>query len=134
MNIRILVTGSRDWTDTTRIRAVLSYHRQAFPGAVLVHGGARGADRIAARIWTGWGLPTEAHPVTRQEWAASRGAGHARNQHMVNLGASVCLAFIRNHSPGATHCAHRAEQADIPTYRHTDDRPERTPPQLTTGT
>jgi hypothetical protein len=54
MTARILITGSREWTDTARIRAVLAYHRHAFPDAILVHGDARGADRIAAGIWRGW--------------------------------------------------------------------------------
>jgi hypothetical protein len=116
---RILITGSRTWTNQDRIRAVLAYHRQAFPTATLVHGAARGADRIAAEIWTGWGLPAESHPVTSAEWQERPGrAGHDRNAHMVALGAMVCLAFIRNNSPGASDCAARAEHAGIPTYRH----------------
>jgi hypothetical protein len=119
MTTRILITGSRTWTNQNRIRAVLAYHCQAFPGATLVHGAARGADRIAADIWTGWGLPTEAHPVTPAQWRERPGrAGHDRNAHMVALGAVVCLAFIRNNSPGATDCAARADNAGIPTYRH----------------
>jgi hypothetical protein len=115
---RILITGSRSWVDYDRLRAILDYHQQAFPAAILVHGAARGVDRAAARIWTGWGLPTEAHPVTAAEWHASRGAGHARNAHMVQAGAALCLAFIRDGSPGATACAALAEKAGIPTYRH----------------
>ncbi len=119
MTARILITGSRSWTNHDRIRAVLAYHRKAFPDATLVHGAARGADRIAADIWTGWGLPTEAHPVTAVDWRERPGrAGHDRNAHMVTLGAQICLAFIRDGSPGASDCAARAEHAGIPTYRH----------------
>lgn len=29
----------------------------------LIHGAARGADRIAERIWAGWGLPFERYPA-----------------------------------------------------------------------
>jgi hypothetical protein len=118
MTRRILVTGSRTWNDTRRIRAVLAYHRAAFPNAVLVHGNARGADRIAAQIWETWGLPTEPHPVTDADWAASHAAGHHRNARMIHAGADVCLAFIRDQSPGASSCAARATSAGIPTYRH----------------
>lgn len=115
MNARILVTGSRTWTDNAPIRAELDQWRHRLPGAVLVHGNARGADRIAAAIWRRWDLPTEAHPA---QWnRLGRGAGHARNRAMITLGADVCLAFIRDGSPGATGCAELAEAAGIPTYR-----------------
>jgi hypothetical protein len=114
MTARILITGSRTWTDNTVIRDALTPHRA--PGAVLVHGNAHGADRIAAGIWRSWGLPVETHPA---DWHThGRAAGMVRNRHMVILGADICLAFIHNHSPGATHCAATANQAGIPTHRH----------------
>ena len=117
---RVLITGSRTWTDSTAIRAALSPFRA--PGVVLVHGDARGADRIAASVWHSWGLPTEAHPA---DWDTyGRAAGYRRNRHMVGLGADVCVAFIRNHSPGATHTADLAEQAGIHTTRHHHKDPQ----------
>jgi hypothetical protein len=118
MTARILVTGSREWRDYRRLRAALDYHRQAYPDATLVHGAARGADRAAARIWKAWGLPAEAHPVSPAEWDVNKAAGHARNARMVQAGADICLAFIRDRSPGASGCAALAEAAGIPTYRH----------------
>jgi SLOG family YspA-like protein len=113
MTSRVLITGSRTWTDNTIIRDALAPYRS--PGAVLVHGDARGADRIAAAIWRRWGLPVESHPA---DWSVGRAAGVIRNRRMVGLGADVCLAFIRDHSRGATHCAEAAENAGIPTRRH----------------
>lgn len=115
---RVLITGSRTWTDSTRIRDVLARWRTRYPTAVLVHGDARGADRIAATIWRHWGLPTEAHPAHWNQHG--RAAGHIRNRHMVTLGATVCVAFIRDHSPGATACTALARHAGIPVDLHTE--------------
>jgi YspA, cpYpsA-related SLOG family len=112
---RILITGSRTWTGIQPIRAELARCRATWPGAILVHGDARGADRIASAIWRLWRLPVEAHPANWQ--LHGRRAGYIRNAEMVAAGADLCLAFIRNHSPGATACADLAERAGIRTIR-----------------
>jgi hypothetical protein len=38
---------------------------------------------------------------------------------MVDLGADICLAFIKDQSAGASHCAARAIAAGIPTLKFT---------------
>jgi YspA, cpYpsA-related SLOG family len=110
---RLLVTGSRDWTDEDLILAELTRARAELgDGATLVHGDARGADRMAAAIWAGpWRLHVEPHPAN---WGRDGNiAGYLRNRLMVRLGADLCLAFILNHSRGATMCADLADKADI---------------------
>lgn len=107
---RILVTGSRDWADWESIREVLEEYR--YGDFVLVHGGARGADSVAERIWLDWGLPVERHPA---DWEThGRMAGPIRNRKMVSLGADVCLAFPFGDSRGTRGCIKEAERAGIP--------------------
>ena len=112
---RILVTGSRDWTD----RELLERHlllQSAGKGTVLVHGACpTGADRLADEITYSWPWTVERHPA---EWYMhGKAAGPLRNQAMVDLGADVCIAFLLPGSRGTVDCAARAEAAGIRTLR-----------------
>ena len=118
---RILITGSRDWTDIDKITEVLrgawivGGHRDDI---VLVSGSCRtGADAIAEEVWDRQGFPIEPHPA---DWSLGKQAGFVRNAEMVSLGADVCFAFIKNGSKGATMTANLAEKALIPTFRFTE--------------
>lgn len=122
--MRILITGSRDWASEEAIYlAIFNWVKGNCPvpeEVIIVHGDAsRGADRMARDIArrSHW-MVDEAHPA---DWSWGKGAGFARNQLMVDLGADVCLAFIRNGSPGATHCARIAAKAGIHVVRHLDN-------------
>lgn len=119
-DVRILITGSRDWQDYGLLRQILLRTYQKSGPYTLVHGAARGVDREAAKIALSLGCEVEPHPA---DWGggAGRGAGMVRNQAMVDLGADYCFAFIRNSSPGASHCAGAAKRAGIRTYRFVDD-------------
>jgi YspA, cpYpsA-related SLOG family len=108
---RVLVTGSRTWTDYSAILDALSEVASEHAAVVVVHGAAKGADSLAARAARELGLQTEPHPA---DWSAGRGAGYARNARMVQLGADLYLAFIKSGSRGASHCSTLADQAGIP--------------------
>lgn len=119
---RVLVTGSRDWEHPLRIDIELDRIWHAYPYLVVVHGGARGADQMAEQWARAHAVPTEVHQAY---WGIDgKMAGRLRNQRMVDLGAGVCLAFIRDHSRGATHCATIAIAAGIPTVIIRDDEPQ----------
>ncbi|MEV8635832.1 bifunctional DNA primase/polymerase [Streptosporangium sp. NPDC051023] len=125
---RVLATGSRTWTDTATIRTALA-EQWGDGTAVLVTGACpRGADAIAERLWSTWGGAVERHPA---DWTGPRGkgAGFARNAELVALGATVCLAFIRDASPGASHTARLAEAAGIPVRRYPHTEGERAVPK-----
>jgi hypothetical protein len=113
---RVLITGSRTWEDAGVIAGVLAGHYR--DGAVLVSGACpRGADALGEEYWGLLGGQVERHPA---DWATyGRRAGFRRNAEMVNAGAAVCLAFIRDGSRGASHCAGLARAAGIPVEIHT---------------
>jgi hypothetical protein len=127
MTVRILVTVSRSWTSWSVMREVLEQCHAKYPGAVLVHGNAPKGDQDAAGIWRGLGSEHEAWPA---KWRVHGDdcyctnrmgrcpfAGYRRNIAMVESAPDLCLAFIRNRSKGATHCAQVAEDAGIPVVR-----------------
>lgn len=114
---RLLVTGSRDWTNKTLVEMALEDARH-FLGedTVLVHGGAVGADTICANVWSKWGLPVEKHPAN---WGKhGRAAGPIRNQEMVDLGADLCVGFVLPYPKGrgTRDCLKRASEAGIECY------------------
>lgn len=112
MTYRILVTGSRSWTDQDIIHLTLHYLTRKHPDVVVVHGHCpRGADAIADRWARRNGVQVEQHPA---DWSAQgNAAGMIRNANMVKLGADICLAFIKDKSRGASHCLGLAEKAGI---------------------
>ncbi len=109
--MRILITGSRDWTNGVAIEHALRQH--AVPDAILVHGDCRGADKIAAKIWKGMNLKDEPHPANWHKYGPT--AGPIRNREMINSGIDLCLAFIKNFSTGSTMCAETANAKGIRT-------------------
>lgn len=127
---RILITGSRDWTDRaavddilTALAAANTFHNRT---TVIVHGACpTGADAMADD-WARWHaarsplIEFERHPANwRPNGVLDRGAGFRRNAEMVQLGADICLAFIKDGSRGAGHTAGLAEAAGIKTRRFT---------------
>lgn len=141
----VLVTGSRDWEDRVPIESRLDALEAstAEDRLILVEGGARGADRIAA----GWGTRAQRRGITWKQiqakweehhpawcpgsWCAVRrhcvGAGHRRNQEMMDWvlasarsGESLLvLAFkdgfdLSKGTGGTEDCVQRAKDARIP--------------------
>ncbi len=128
---RVLVTGPRDWNDTTLIRDGLA--KVWHPTNTLVHGACRtGADTLAEACWRHWGgRHIERHPAPSVYVPCRPDCNHKqrfdrngrrycpappqrRNRQMVARGADVCLAFIRARSTGSLGCLLAALHAGIP--------------------
>ncbi|MDP9486325.1 MAG: hypothetical protein M3Q49_11190 [Actinomycetota bacterium] len=78
---RAIFCGSRNWKGGFRpIRRAI----ESLPeGTIVVHGGARGADRMAGGVAVSMGLPVEIHePLWEEEGKA---AGYKRNERMLGL-------------------------------------------------
>lgn len=131
--IRILVTGSRDFTDGPAVARVLDTAAQLLgqpEQLTLVHGAARGLDTLAGATATELGWDVEAHPAqwnthTDQcpAWHLAQPtckmAGHRRNHEMIALGADVVLGFPTGkkdsgQSRGTWGCVDAAVRAGLP--------------------
>lgn len=110
-SVRIVVTGGRDFADETRVRSVLSKVATLATAVTLVHGAARGADTLAAKVGGKLGFTLEPHPA---DWDThGPAAGPIRNAEMISLGADLVIAFPSN-GPGTADCKRRAVRAGIP--------------------
>lgn len=86
--MRVIVCGGRSYTDYSRVVEVLA---ELPEDAIVVHGDARGADRLAGMAAAALGLRVEAHPA---EWDRyGRAAGMIRNRAMLAAGAHLVVAF-----------------------------------------
>lgn len=112
--MRVIITGSRDvGRDPNVARKAVSDRLFDLPvDSVIVHGAARGVDRISEQEAQKLGLLVESHPA---DWEAhGKAAGFIRNKHMVDLGADLVIAFWDGKSRGTKHTIEIAEKAGIP--------------------
>jgi hypothetical protein len=128
--MRIGVTISRGWDDYEAVEDALhaachttgnpTGQTVSFPKVTVVHGASQ-MDWFVAGVAHTLGMSLEAHPADWDRYRSPRGsnpAGMIRNQEMIRAGADVWLAFIKDGSRGASHCAAEAERAGIPTRRY----------------
>lgn len=93
---RLIVFGSRGWTDYQRLKEAV---RKLNPDAIC-HGGARGADTLAALVGEELGIPVRRYLA---DWTShGRSAGIIRNRQMLEefrpvmgLGATMDLRASR---------------------------------------
>jgi hypothetical protein len=129
--MRLLVTGSRDWDKPEVVWGALDIIAKETAAIgdslTVVHGACfpkhRGPDGrfplvsadYLADLWCRREQPlpvaVERHPARWRE--LGKRAGYVRNLAMVQLGADLVLAFLRNDSPGTTGCIDLAERAGI---------------------
>ena len=104
----VLACGGRGVENKAAVFACLDVLHSCRPVAKLLHGGARGADRLAALWAERRGIPVEAHPA---DWSQGKGAGPARNARMIALRPDLVIAFPGG--PGTADAVRRARAAGI---------------------
>jgi hypothetical protein len=110
-----MVTGSRDWAERSIIRMALCEFIDV-PDVTLVHGGARGADELAAAIAASHGFKVEVHHA---DWKKhGKAAGPRRNLAMLNSGIDHLIAFHKDNSRGTAHACFEAIRLGIPMTRY----------------
>jgi len=106
---KALFCGSRDWFEEWPIEHAL---KKLPEGSTVIHGDARGADRIAGRLASALGFEVQAFPA---DWSKGLSAGPVRSQRMLDEGnPDVVYAFPTSESRGTWDMVRRARKAGIP--------------------
>lgn len=119
---RVLVTGSRDFTDRNAVHQDLTRVLEKFgrrpDQVVVVNGMARGLDTVARSAALELGMRVEDHPA---HWDRhGKAAGHKRNAEMVAAGARGAIAYPLGESRGTRGAMKLCEAAGIPVWNRTD--------------
>jgi len=101
--MRLLVCGGRHYDDWNRVckelHTVLGERGVRYEDLTIVHGAARGADKMAGRWATINGVKQERHAAEWEKYG--RSAGAIRNVDMLQSGLDLVIAF-----PGGTGTQH----------------------------
>lgn len=116
--MRILITGSRKWTDYTTIFNALekyNHNHTANDPVIVISGNAKGADTLAEKAARNLKYRLELYPADWNKYG--KAAGMIRNRQMIQTGIDICLAFPTKESIGTWGCMREAKKAGIPVYQ-----------------
>ena len=115
----LMITGSRGWTDAASIFDVLSDYRT--DEWVVIHGGAKGADKLAGQIAENMGFEVQ---VYLADWVERQGRG-LHPQHPDGQGRRPVPGFLGRGEPGHQARDRRVQAARGPDARQADPRAPR---------
>jgi hypothetical protein len=120
-SLRVLVCGSRHWTDKAAIKKALAEISAPDQEVIVMHGAATGADTLADEAARELGFGVERYPADWERYG--RRAGPTRNQAMIDVGPHVVLAFPLEGkcNRGTRDCMRKAARAGIPVFKHGKD-------------
>lgn len=115
MTKKILITGSREFSNVQIMKDALN--AEVIPGedVIVVHGAARGADTIADKLAVASSVATVVRVPADWENRPRWQAGPVRNEHMLDLGPDVVLAFYQKGAAnkGTKNCVQQAKDRHI---------------------
>lgn len=113
--MKLLCAGDRNWTNVFIIRAWLIKFATKHNIYKVIHGNARGADRIAAQIAIELGIDIHSFPAQWDKYG--RAAGPIRNQQMIDEGNPDYVVIFHDNivvSKGSADMMRRAQKHKIP--------------------
>jgi hypothetical protein len=113
VTVRLLVCGGRDFDDQELLDNALGDVTQTIGRSdVLIHGGARGADRLAGEWAKRFGIPVMVFPA---DWEThGRRAGYLRNRQMLVEGEPTHVVAMPG-GRGTADMLRQARLAGVPT-------------------
>jgi hypothetical protein len=89
--MKVIVTGGRDYRNSTHLFRVLDQLHSEKPITLLIHGAARGADALADDWARMRGVPLAPFPADWDNYG--RSAGAVRNREMLKEEPDLVVAF-----------------------------------------
>lgn len=107
--MRILVCGDRNFEDIDHMNDVMNDH--FYPGDILIHGDAPGADRLSERCKQPY---TEVIRFPADWEKYGKAAGPIRNKQMLEEGKpDLVIAFLAPDSKGTKNMIEQAQKAGV---------------------
>lgn len=117
--MKVLVCGSRDWMAKPPIATRLALLAAEEGKMTLLHGGAKGADRLARNVGCELGFEVIGFPA---QWQLhGKRAGIVRNNEMLDEKPDLVIAFQLNGSRGTQYTIDEARRRGIPVEVHSRD-------------
>ena len=101
-SFKVIIAGSRDIKDPLVVYKAIADSKIRI--SEVVEGSAKGVDTIGMYYGKVNAIPVKTMAVTKEEWAASKGAGMKRNIDMGNY-ADKAVVVIKDNSKGSTQMA-----------------------------
>lgn len=114
----VLVTGGRKFDDANLVQVTLNSIHATKPIDILIHGNARGADKLADNWARSHGIQPAACDALWNQFSDT--AGPRRNRMMLLLKPNIVVAFPGG--AGTAHMCKLAVEANIKVIKITPER------------